>query len=59
MRIKYRNNILRPNYSIFCTDCDMDYDNKLCKSCFELCTKINPHGGGFSIVNNDYEILEL
>ena len=57
MKIKYRNNILKPNQSICCIDCDIcDFYNPN-KTCFRLCYKTRVKSGFIKI--NCYEVLEL
>lgn len=57
MKIQYRNNILLPNHSLYCIDCDIYDYTKLCKPCFGLCTQTRI-STGFSVIN-DCEIFEL
>lgn len=54
MKIKYRNKVLRLNYSPYCVECDIyRYTNDCLGLCGHLYVPV-----GFSIVNN-YEVLEL
>lgn len=56
MKIKYRNDTLSPNQSLYCIDCAI-YDYYAHRTCFGLCYKTNVFGG-FNTVNN-CEVLEL
>lgn len=57
MKIKYRDNTLKPNNSIYCIDCDIYDYIKPDITCFGLCYKVKSVEG-FSMTNN-CEVLEL
>lgn len=57
MKVKYRNDILQPNNSLYCGQCDLCEHTKANRSCFGLCHKTHSFGGFFII--NDCEVLEL
>lgn len=57
MKIKYRDNTLKPNESQWCMDCDIYEYAKAHRTCFGLCYKTHVHGG-FNITE-DCEVLEL
>lgn len=57
MKVKYRNDTLQPNNSLYCVHCDLCEQTKTNRSCFGLCHKTHSFWG-LSIIN-DCEILEL
>lgn len=56
MKVKYRNDTLQSNNSLYCVHCDLHEQIKTNRSCFGLCRKTHSFWG-FSIIN-DCEILE-
>lgn len=58
MKIKYRDNTLKPNKSQWCMDCAIyEYVKKVDGGCFGLCYKTHVPGG-FNITD-DCKVLEL
>lgn len=57
MKIKYRDNTLKPNNSIYCLDCDIYDYIKPDITCFGLYYKVKS-AEWFNIINN-CEVLEL